>query len=296
MEGGEGLAAGPRDRVRAVASLVGVVIVAAGVVIGGDLFGVRESLFGTATPPARAVATGPFASVAIKGAHPQTSVLSSQPWWQGVRDLSGHGDSSAAFAIGSGASQWRARWSCSTGQLTANLVGQSQPLINGACPGSGTAYVTKTGQQSLQITAAGAWTIHVGQEVDVPLVEPPLPAMSAAGTHVVSTGRFYGITQKSIGRIDVYSLASGRFALRLTNFYVSPNVDLELRLDPLKAPHSTHQYLKTHSVLAAPLPVTAGSLNFVVPQGVDPTHYGSIVIWCPLIVSAYAAATLTPTK
>lgn len=295
MEGGEGLAAGPRDRARRVASLVGVLVVAVGVVIGGDLFGIRESLFGTATPPARAVAQSPFATVVTKG-HPVKSVLSSQPWWQIVRELNGTGNSSAAFNIGSGASQWRARWSCQTGELTVNLTGQAKPLINGACPGAGIAYVTRTGQQSVQITASGAWTIHVGQEVDVPLVEPPLPAMSAPGSRVVLTGGFYGISQKSIGRINIYSLASGRYALRLTNFYVSPNVDLELRFDPLRAPHSTHQYLKTHSVFVAPLNVTAGSLNFLVPQGVDPTRYGSIVIWCPLIVSAYAAATLTATK
>lgn len=295
MEGGEGLAAGPRDRVRRVASLVGVLVVAVGVVIGGDLFGIRESLFGTATPAPRAVAQSPFATVVAKG-HPVNSVLSSQPWWQIVRQLNGSGNSSAAFSIGSGASQWRARWSCQTGELTVNLTGQAKPLINGACPGSGIAYVTRTGQQSVQITASGAWTIHVGQEVDVPLVEPPLPQMSPPGGHVVLTGKFYGISQKSIGTLNVYSLASGRYALRLSNFYVSPNVDLQLRFDPLKAPHSTHQYEQTHSVFVAPLNVTAGSLNFLVPQGVNPTHFGSIVIWCPLVVSAYAAATLTAAK
>jgi hypothetical protein len=33
-------------------------------------------------------------------------------------------------------------------------------------------------------------------------------------------------------------------------------------------------------------------MNFLVPAGVDPSRYRSVVIWCPLITSAYAAATL----
>jgi hypothetical protein len=59
----------------------------------------------------------------------------------------------------------------------------------------------------------------------------------------ISAGSFYGIDQKSVGRITIYRLASGRYALRLSNFCVSPNVDLQLRFDPLRVPHSTHQYM-----------------------------------------------------
>jgi hypothetical protein len=40
--------------------------------------------------------------------------------------------------------------------------------------------------------------------------------------------------------------------------------------------------------------VTAGSLNFMVPAGVGPNQYRSVVVWCPLIDSAYAAVTLRP--
>lgn len=35
-------------------------------------------------------------------------------------------------------------------------------------------------------------------------------------------------------------------------------------------------------------------MNFAVPAEVDPAQYRSVVIWCPLIDSAYAAATLVP--
>jgi hypothetical protein len=298
MDGREGLVAGPRDRVQRALSAVGVVVVAAAAIIGGDLFGVRESLFGSATPAPRAVAVSPFVAVNSSAAHPVKSVLSSQPWWQGVRDLSGTTTTSAAaaFTIGAGASQWRVKWTCQAGQLVVGVTGQSHPLVNAGCPGTGTAYVTRTGQTGLRVSAGGQWTIRVAQEVDVPLVEPPLAAMSAPGAAAISAGSFYGIDQKSVGRVTIYRLASGHYALRLTNFYVSPNVDLQLRFDPLRAPHSTKQYMATRSVFVAPLNVTAGSLNFLVPQGVDPTQYKSLVIWCPLIVSAYAAASLSPAK
>jgi hypothetical protein len=146
----------------------------------------------------------------------------------------------------------------------------------------------------MHVSAGSAWTLDVAQEVDVPLVEPPLRAMTAPGSRAVLTGSFYGIAQKSVGRLTIYRLATGRYALRLTNFYVSPNIDLQLRFDPLRAPHSTKQYLATRSVLADELPVTAGSLNFLVPPAENPLKYGSIVIWCPTIVSAYAAVTLRP--
>ncbi len=297
MEGGVGAGADRRDPIRKVLSVLGVVVVAVAAVLGSDAFGLRESLFGSATPAPRPVAVSPFATV-----DPHTtrvdSVLRSQPWWQAVRDLSGATTTSAAatFNVGGGVSQWRARWACRSGRLVARLSGQPRPLLDVGCPGSGTVYETRTGQMGVRVTAGGAWTIRVAQEVDVPLVEPPLAAMSAPGSAVVAKGSFYGIDQKSVGHLAVYHLASGRYALRLSGFYVSPNVDLQIRFDPLPAPHSTSQYLSTKSVLVAPLDVTAGSLNFLVPRPLVPTRYRSVVIWCPLIVSAYAAASLTPPR
>ncbi|MDQ6805194.1 MAG: hypothetical protein M3065_09560 [Actinomycetota bacterium] len=298
MDGGEGLEAGPRDQARRALSVLGVAAVAAVAIFAGDVFGVRESILGSATPAPRAVAVSPFVTVNGHGGHPIKSVLRSQPWWQGVQDLSGATTTgtSTTFNIGASVSQWRAKWTCQTGRLVVTRSGQSRPLLDVGCPGTGTAYVTRTGAVNLRVSAGGPWTLHVAQEVDVPLVEPPLPAMSAPGSAIVSTGKFYGIDQKSIGRLVVYRLASGRYALRLSDFYVSPNVDLQVRLDPLRAPHSTHQFLSTKSALAAPLNVTAGSLNFLVPPGLDPTKFRSVVIWCPLIVSAYAAASLTATR
>lgn len=138
--------------------------------------------------------------------------------------------------------------------------------------------------------------MRVEQQIDVPLDEPPLPAMSARGARTVASGAFYRIDQTGKGRVTVYRLADGRYALRLSDFYVSPNVDLELRLSPRQAPKSTPEFMRAPSAFVARLDVTAGSLNFVVPRGVDPTRYRSLVVWCPPTQNAYAAATLKPAR
>ena len=151
----------------------------------------------------------------------------------------------------------------------------------------------QAGTSALSVTADGAWTLRIDQQVDVPLVEPAWASMRAPGTSRLATGSFYRIDQAGIGRVDIYRLTAGDYAMRLTGFYVSPNVDLQIRLSPLPSPRSTHAYLRAPSAFVAPLDITAGSLNFRVPRTVDPSKYRSVVIWCPLINSAYAAATLS---
>jgi hypothetical protein len=296
MVSSSGFTSARREGFRRVLSALGVLAVVAGALFGADVFGVRESVFGGATPVARPVAVSPFVSVGAGGARAK-SVLRSQPWWQGVSELSGGaGTTTAAFKIESAASQWRAKWTCRAGHLVAQLPAQPRPLIDAACPGAGSAYGTRTGEAKLQIRAAGTWTLRVDQQVDVPLVQPPLPSMTAPGTVVVMRGTFNRIDQTGTGRIAVYRLAGGGYAVRLSNFYVTPNIDLQIRLSPLSEPRSTRQFLSEKSVLVAPLDITAGSMNFTVPPAIDPTRYRSVVIWCPLITSAYAEAPLTSAR
>jgi hypothetical protein len=84
--------------------------------------------------------------------------------------------------------------------------------------------------------------------------------------------------------------------VRLEDFFVSPNTELELRLSAVEAPHSSQEFSAAPSDVVATLDVTAGSLNYAVPAGVDPTKYKSLVVWCVAIKSAYAAVTLGPPK
>ena len=279
---------------RHAGSGAGLLVLVASLVVGTDLFGARASLFGSATPEARTAASSRVDAFApIDRSAPAKTVLRSQAWWQQVaRFDSAAQPARTSFRISGGAIQWRARWNCSRGRFVVRSPEQPQPLIDKPCTGEGAAMLTDKVAGELQIEAAGAWTARVEQQVDVPLVEPPLPAMSAPGARSILRGSFYRIDQVGRGRVTIHRLADGRHALRVSDFYVTPNVDLEIRLSPLPKPRTTGQYRSAPARFVAPLNTTAGSMNFMLPAGVDPARYRSVVIWCPLITSAYAAATL----
>jgi hypothetical protein len=271
---------------------LGLIVLLASLVVGGDLFGARESLFGSATPASRPAA---FSRVTAEtpAQRAARTKLRSQPWWQKVGSFRGAGrQTPPGSEISGDASQWRVRWSCGGGRFVVRASGKAKPLIDSSCAAGKSSEETDKVEGGLQIEADGPWKATVEQQVDVPLIEPPLRAMTALGTSKVATGTFYRIDQVGRGRVTIYRLPSGRYALRLLNFYSTANIDLQIRLSPLPAPHSTRKYLSAPSTLAAPLDITAGSMNFVLPAGVDPSRYRSVVIWCPLITSAYSAATL----
>lgn len=272
-------------------SFAGVVLLAASALLGGNLRGVRDRLLGSGVPSPKPAALSPFVPVGpnVSG---QRTVLRSEPWWQARTRLEGTGSGMRSFVIRGGVIQWRIGWSCRRGRLVVGVAGHPAPLIDATCPASGIAPGTRSGAIKLRIDSAGSWRLALDQQVDVPLIEPPLAAMSAPGSVTVARGVFERIDQYATGRVAIYRLASGRYALRFTGFYVTPNVDLDVRLSPLRSPRTTRQYLSAPSVHVAPLMVTAGSLNFIVPDGIDPTAYRSVVIWCPLITSAYAEAPL----
>jgi hypothetical protein len=289
-----GGAVGPKPvraaSLRRASVTLGLLILVASAMLGGDLFGLRERVFGTATPEPRSAASG-FVAVKGTGRGPKT-VLRSQPWWQHVRELSGGGPSTAPLSIDRGAIQWRAVWTCMHGRLVVRDPRQAVPVVDATCPGTGAGSAVRTGPTMLRVRADGPWKLRVDQQVDVPLDQAPLPAMTAPGTARAATGTFRRIDQSGIGRATMYRMAGGGYVLRLTGFYVTPNVDLELRLSPLEAPRTTHEFRSAPSVRVADLPITAGSLNFRVPHDVNPARYRSLVIWCPPAHSAYAFAPL----
>ena len=282
-------------------SVLGLLAVVASALVGANAFRARERLWGSESPEARPAAGSRVAGDAAAESPTQTTaagrsatLVRSQPWWQGLTTLEGTGSTTARpFTVASDAVQWRVKWTCETGRLVVRVPNQARPVVDAACPGADVSYGVRTGQVALQVTADGPWTMVVDQQVDVPLNEAPLPVMSAPDTRLVLTGSLYRIDQVGTGTLNLYRAGDGRYLLRLQDFFVTANIDLELRLSPLEAPRSTEQYMNAPSVWVAPLDVTAGSLNFTLPADVDPTRYRSIVVWCPIIDSAYAAATLS---
>ena len=275
---------------------IGVVTIVVSAVISSNAFAVRDRLFGTATPNAAAPAAGRVAGPPDQGPAPAPAAptsLRSQPWWQEVRTLDGAGTTAApAFTIAEDAIQYRLTWTCQSGRMQVRASRQSRPVVDGACSAGGIGYGVGSGPISLHVTADGPWRLQIAQQLDAPLVEPPLAAMTGPGASKIAAGSFYDIDKTGIGRVMLYRQSDATYAFRLEDFFVSPTADLELRLSPLEAPKTSEQFMASPSELVVRLDVTAGSLNYAVPPGIDPTRFRSVVVWCGPINSAYAAATL----
>jgi hypothetical protein len=286
----------PTRSPRRLVPWLGVVILALTAIVGSNMFAVRDHLLGTATPNAAPPAVGRSAgepsTQGTAGAAAPTS-LRSEPWWQDITVLEGTGTTtSAPFTIASGALQWRAKWTCQSGRLLVRAPKQTRPVVDGACPGGTFGYSVQSGLVTVQVTADGPWRMEVAQQIDAPLVEPPLAAMTAAGAETVGAGAFYNIDKTGTGKVTIYRQADGKYSVRLDDFFVSPTSDLELRLSTLPNPRSSQDFANASSALVVVMDVTAGSLNYPVPAGVDPTKFKSVVIWCAPVNSAYAAASL----
>lgn len=278
---------------------VALVALVASALVAMDPAGIRERLFGSVATPRVAAASriaGAWSTTQTRRTVPgQATMLRSQPWWQSLGTLQGNASAVApALSIDEGATQWRLRWSCDRGQLVVRMAARQRPLLDTACPGHGDAYSSKKGLVGLDVQATGPWRLEAQQDVDLPLDEPPPPGVTQPGTVVTASGTLHRIDQVGQGRATVYRLPTGQSLLRLQDFYVSPNTDLEVRLSPLVAPRSTDEFFSAPSVRVAPLDITAGSMNLAVPDTVDPSQFRSVVIWCERLHSAYAAASLTP--
>lgn len=244
-------------------------------------------------PAARVAAPAPQAAGAAVA-------LRSLPYWEPVTTLRGHGDATTRpFRIDGDAVQWRVTWSCSEGSMTIRAVrgderiGRRDLVPNQPCTEQEPAFSITDGELALEVTADGAWTAVVEQQVDRPKVEPPLPAMSQPGAAVVATGSFYDVDRTGRGTVEVHRLPDGRQALRLSDFYVSINSDLEVWLTTAAAPRTTDEAAAARHVSVVALEATAGSMNVVLPDGLDVSGYRSVVIWCEITRNAYAAAALT---
>lgn len=283
----------PKAPVRQILTWAAVLVLIVSAVLGSNMFSVRDRLFGTATPDAAPPAAGRSVDGTADTVAAAPTSLRSSPWWQDVTTLEGIGAAtSQSFTIAPGAVQWRVKWTCGAGHLVVRAPKQAKPIVDGACPEGAVGYGVQTGPMTVQVTADGPWRLQVAQQVDIPLVEPPLPAMIASGARVAFSGAFYNLDKTGTGKVTIYRQADGKYSVRLEDFFVSPNTDLELRLSTLEAPRSSQEFSSAPSELVVTMDVTAGSVNYAVPAGVDPTKFKSIVVWCVPIKSAYAAATL----
>ncbi len=285
-----------RARLRQVLSWLGLGALIASAVVGSNVFSVRDRLLGSALPESVRPVASRVAGMEAGSIAADPTALRSAPWWQDVTTIEGLGATTSSFTVERSAIQWRMTSSCESGRLLVRVPGEPRPLIDAACSDTTVAYGNRTGATTFEVNAAGPWRLQIAQQIDTPLVEPPLPGMTSPGASAIATGSFYKVDQTAVGRVTIFDQADGRYTVRLDDFFVSPDTQLQLRLSTAEEPKTAEEYLAGRSQLLTVLDVTAGSLNYLPPVGVDPTEFRSVVIWRPSTNSAYAAATLeTPT-
>lgn len=276
-----------------IAGWLGVVVLVAAGLLGSDAWSLRDELLGNAIPKAAPVATSRGTFTPVHAGPAMRSSLRSTPWWQSLPAVTGTGlGAPAPIKLASGTLQWRVKATCSSGHILVREGAAAAPLVDAPCPAGGTGYGTESGRVRLQVVATGPWQLKVEQQIDVPLDEAPLPMMSNAP--VAAQGRLYNVDQVGTGTATFYRPPSGPAVLRLSKFFVTPTSDLELWLSPARHPESSKRAIPVGARRIGRLDVTAGSLNFTLPAGLDPAAFRSLVVWCAATASAYAAVDLMP--
>lgn len=286
-----------RTRLRELVGGLIVAVMAVSAAYGGGFFGLRERF----PPPASVVKADAFSSIgtATAAAGEQVTLRRSSPYWREVTRFAGSGPATTPpFSVDRRALQWRARWRCERGAFTLQPLrlggdASGRPLARaGACPERGDGLSVAQGDFRLRVEAQDRWQVAVEQQVDVPLVEPAPPALASPRARRVAEGRFYGIDEQGEGTVAVSRLPDGSAMVSLEDFYVTPNVDLELRLSTLERPRSTRQVVEAPFEDVRLLTATAGTMHFRVPRSALDAGVRSIVIWCEATRNAYAAASL----
>ena len=213
--------------------------------------------------------------------------------WEHVASFTGAGPAKESFDIADGAIQWRADWRCRAGRLRLSLGRGSQDgkvVADSDCPDTGSELSLGHGLGNVRVSASGRWEVAVRQQVDTALEERPLAGMTE--TTLISRGRFHPIQKKGEGTVSLYRLPGGRLALRYEDFYTTPSPGLELWLSSDADPRSTLDARRASHVNAGGMRSTFGSFNQLLPRKVGADKVRSIVIWCPTVTIAFAAAPL----
>lgn len=281
-----------KQKLATVAGGLMVALLAVSAAYSANFRGFRDALPPPATRlPVQQVSGG------LEGAGSvDVSILRSSPWWDRVTTFSGNGSAiTGTFSIDPSALQWRVGWTCEAGSLqvqphrpSGEPIGQAP--IDDDCPSEGIGLSIGVDEIELRVEATAEWELTIEQQLDLPLVEPPTPEMEAG--ELIATGELYPIERKGEGKLEVYRLRDGSLQMRLEDFYVSPNVDLEIEVSSLAEPRSTDGFFEAPHEHVAMVPITTGSINYDVPDTIDLDRWRSIVIWCEPLHIAYAAATL----
>ena len=137
-----------------------------------------------------------------------------------------------------------------------------------------------------------AWVLGSPLFIRSELVEPGpavgAEASDAVGT-LVSSGTVVGADEfhTGSGRVSIIELTPGSHVVRFEDFSVLNGPDLFVYLSPDPAGYAPG------AVELGTLKATDGAFNYELPAGLDPTAFGSVVVWCKAFEVQFAHAALT---
>ena len=111
---------------------------------------------------------------------------------------------------------------------------------------------------------------------------------------VTREGTFQGADRahQGAGNAMLLETATGTNLLRFTEFTVTNGPDLEVWLVADPAPGSSRAVLDSEWVALGQLKGNIGDQTYTIPDGVDVSRFGSVVIWCEQFSVLFATASL----
>ncbi|OQD57922.1 electron transporter [Streptomyces phaeoluteigriseus] len=127
--------------------------------------------------------------------------------------------------------------------------------------------------------------------------EPSRPPAPTPGPHMLASGELISHEHATSGTVQLVRLADGTHVVRLENLDTSNGPDLRVWLTdaPVKREQAGwHVFDDGEYVSLGKLKGNKGSHNYTLPDGVDPSGYSSVSIWCDRFDVSFGAAELAP--
>jgi Electron transfer DM13 len=121
----------------------------------------------------------------------------------------------------------------------------------------------------------------------------PSGSATASGPVELAGGTFVSREHETVGTARVLQLPDGQVIVRFEGFETSNGPVLVVWLSKNGADGDDDAFDDDYVDLG-PLKGNVGDQNYVVPDGVDPTSYTSVVVWCDRFNVSFGAADLSP--
>ena len=128
------------------------------------------------------------------------------------------------------------------------------------------------------------------------VVSEGLPAELMVST--VAAGQFSDAdaVHKGSGTASLLETPGGAGIIRFTDFEVTNGPDLEVWLVKDADIQSSDDVLESEWVSLGQLKGNIGDQNYLIPEDIDISQYGSVVIWCEQFSVLFSAAELAPAE